>query len=628
MNQRIKHHRIHWALIGIILLGFGLRLYHLHAVPLRGDEAFAALYWAGLPLKDSLSTIITIEPFPPLNYVAHRIWGVVFGIDSPFALRMLPVLGNVVGVAVLYALGKRLGGKQLGLVAAFLWAIHPNQIWHAQDVRPYALWATLSGLSLWLGLRLIARRKRLDWVLYGLIAIITALYFYTELFFIGTLGLYVLVTHWRRDRNFVLRFLGLQIIAISVAFLSYIIFQGSLVGSSAYDGNISALDPTLYLTWFLPAFTIGDTLPQNFLSWIWPLLVGGFIGAMILLWRWKRTTGLLLGMLALLPPIALGIVSLKVRVFHPRYVLGAEAAFILIFAAGIVVIYRRKKWASLLIIGLWVSVAGVSLWHYHNDPAFKKSVDWPTLARYLQEHTTDNDFIIQQSIDAAFGYYYQRAGIEAEDTGLPTSSSQPEEEIIQTLENAYAQYHSIWVIARPYPAWTNGPLVEQWLDEHMQRVRHLNIDGVPVRQFLPWNVREDELYPEAAATYGQAVELVGAKYFMPPTRNGEIIVWLYWKPIKQTEEPLTVFVHLIGDINPITGTPLWSQDDHPPQNGRISTQTWDIGRVYRDVFYVPLDGVQAGSYTLQVGLYNAATGERVLTSGGLDTYSIGEIQLD
>ena len=150
--------RLRSAYIVIILLAFALRLHKLADVPLRGDEAFSALYWTGLPLSQSLRDIATIEPHPPLTYALFRFWGIwVGGIDSVFALRLLSALGNLLGVAAMYGLARRLGGRAwLSLMAALLWALHPFEIWHSQDYRNYALWAGFSVTALWLGLRLIS----------------------------------------------------------------------------------------------------------------------------------------------------------------------------------------------------------------------------------------------------------------------------------------------------------------------------------------------------------------------------------------------------------------------------------------------------------------------------------------
>src|ERR1044071_366098 len=145
-------------MIAIIMLGFFLRLFHLTSVPLRGDEAFSVQYWAGQPLSVSLAKTATIEPHPVLTYALFRGWGLVAGY-SELAMRMLPALVGLLGIPAIYAVGKRLGNRQIGLVAALLFALHPFEIWHAQDARNYAIWAGMSLVALWLGLRALDKQR-------------------------------------------------------------------------------------------------------------------------------------------------------------------------------------------------------------------------------------------------------------------------------------------------------------------------------------------------------------------------------------------------------------------------------------------------------------------------------------
>ncbi|MEZ4667688.1 MAG: glycosyltransferase family 39 protein [Anaerolineae bacterium] len=203
--DRVKPY-VPFGLVAIILVGYFLRIYHLGVVPLRGDEAFSIQYWAGIPLSKSLSTIAAIEPHPFLAYVAFRAWGLLVG-DSEFGMRYLPAIANTIGIASLYALGKRLGGWRLGLVAALLFMLHPYEIWHAQDAelcnmggrkhRNGVAWDNSTGLE-----------KRQAWVLYTVIAAIAANIFYSELFTLAALpGVFVVVTRWREKAYY----LGLDI---------------------------------------------------------------------------------------------------------------------------------------------------------------------------------------------------------------------------------------------------------------------------------------------------------------------------------------------------------------------------------------------------------------------------------
>ncbi|MCZ2094913.1 MAG: glycosyltransferase family 39 protein [Anaerolineae bacterium] len=141
-----------WTLALIAGLAFALRLYRLDALPLRGDEAFSVRYVAADP-RDTLRDLVRREPHPLGTFISFWAWKQAAG-DSEFAMRYLPLLGNLIGVAAVAQLGRRLlRSAPAGLIAAALWAVNPYLIWHAQDVRNYAIWAGLSPLALWLFLR-------------------------------------------------------------------------------------------------------------------------------------------------------------------------------------------------------------------------------------------------------------------------------------------------------------------------------------------------------------------------------------------------------------------------------------------------------------------------------------------
>src|SRR5262245_22312367 len=112
----------------LTLLAFILRIHFLGASPYRGDEAFTVRYWAAPP-TEVLSDLAWKEPHPLGIFFAFWGWKSLVG-DSEFAMRMLSVLANLLGVAAMYALTRRLlNSRTIALTSAFLWSINPNLIW-------------------------------------------------------------------------------------------------------------------------------------------------------------------------------------------------------------------------------------------------------------------------------------------------------------------------------------------------------------------------------------------------------------------------------------------------------------------------------------------------------------------
>lgn len=622
-----KQHQMTGIILFVILVGFALRLYQIDQVAFRGDEAFTASYWVNQPLEDTLNNIATIDPHPPLAYALFRAWGSVFG-SSEFSLRLLPTLINTIGIAAIFALGKRIGGIYVALLAALMWVTHPFLIWHAQDARNYAIWSGLSIISVWLGIRAIEKQRRIDWVLYIVAAIISAYIYYLELFVVASLNLYILIAHWGKWKLWRQWTISQVILAVSLAVW---FIQPRLLTGSGYGGTTGQFVPEQLFNWFLPAMNFGRILTDNWSISIWLPLLIVIIASTVLMWRKQRQHMIFLLLLAIAPPLMLGLVSTKLHVFTPRYVLASIPAFLLIFALFVVNIIKlrqikqlRYALTAVCLIG-WFGVSGYSLFAYYTGTP--KAPDWRILAEYLTQNANENDLVIQTGADASFGFYYQAL---ADEVALPAEPDQPADEITSTLEQYSDEYESLWIVGKTFPDWSNYGVVEGWTESNMQLVRETVAADIPVRQYMNWSVENAELSQLDSGELGifdEQIELVGTVIQSPEPTN-KLFVWLYWQPIEQSDEQLKVFVHLIGEINPETGSPLWAQDDRFPQNGRINTTEWQVDTVYRDVYVLDVTSVPSGEYTLVAGLYDPATGNRSTTASGADSIEIGKIILE
>jgi hypothetical protein len=82
---------------------------------------------------------------------------------------------------------------------------------------------------------------------------------------------------------------------------------------------------------------------------------------------------------------------------------------------------------------------------------------------------------------------------------------------------------------------------------------------------------------------------------------------LYWQPVETAGDRLTVFVHLLDEQGVIIG-----QSDGEPAGGSRPTSSWLPGEYIADQHSVRVrDDALLGSATLVVGLYDAATGQRI-----------------
>ena len=118
--------------------------------------------------------------------------------------------------------------------------------------------------------------------------------------------------------------------------------------------------------------------------------------------------------------------------------------------------------------------------------------------------------------------------------------------------------------------------------------------------------------PEPRVTTGASLERLGrlVGYDLAEARvapGGALDLTLYWQPEETTGDRLTVFIHLLDEQGVIVG-----QSDGEPAGGSRPTSSWLPGEYIADRHRVQVHGdALLGNATLAVGLYDAATGQRV-----------------
>lgn len=85
----------------------------------------------------------------------------------------------------------------------------------------------------------------------------------------------------------------------------------------------------------------------------------------------------------------------------------------------------------------------------------------------------------------------------------------------------------------------------------------------------------------ASIRWGSAVELVGYAIGETTARQGDFVeVTLYWRPRRQTERPLSLYVHLVGPGG------IVGQTDTYPGGGMRTTTQWQRGLIYPDTYRI------------------------------------------
>jgi 4-amino-4-deoxy-L-arabinose transferase-like glycosyltransferase len=476
------------ALLIIIGLGFALRLTLLDAIPLRGDEAFPVQYWT-TSFTASLD-LLGIDPQPYAAYVLLAGWRDLLG-DGEWIMRSLLVLTNTPGIAAMYALGRRMfHSKRGGLLAALLFAIHPFMIWHAQDVHNYAIVASTAAIALWAFVMAVERNRPRDWVLYGVTTTLATYIFFLHPFLVLAQAVYLLI--YRRG---LLHRWFITMIGLGLACLPWLV-QLYTAATSTYGGTAGRFLPEKLVTWFLPVFLFGNTLPDNTLAILGIVLLVGAGAALWIIAQRRADQAIMLLIGILIPAIILSMIAAMMNVFRPRYIIGVVPYVILITTGGVILAMRRqnwRRWAGIALLLVILFIQGASLLNYFTDPAYAKAPDWRTLSTFLVEHTTPDDLVIQQRVDPAMTYYFRGPAAE---TTLPSYANAPAAETITALEGALATRQTIWLIPGALPGYDDDQVPLTWLTENTQLTADLRIADFRVMAFEDWAVTPDE-YPIA-----------------------------------------------------------------------------------------------------------------------------------
>lgn len=109
------------------------------------------------------------------------------------------------------------------------------------------------------------------------------------------------------------------------------------------------------------------------------------------------------------------------------------------------------------------------------------------------------------------------------------------------------------------------------------------------------------------ATFGNEIELLG--YNLSPESDRSHSLILVWQASEKPSSDYTVFVHL---LKPDGSCCVWQQDTMPRQN-QYPTSRWLPKEVVADLYEITLPpDLAPGEYPIEVGLYIAETGQRLL----------------
>ncbi len=119
------------------------------------------------------------------------------------------------------------------------------------------------------------------------------------------------------------------------------------------------------------------------------------------------------------------------------------------------------------------------------------------------------------------------------------------------------------------------------------------------------------------ADFAQNIRFLGYSLDTATLQPGQpVYLTLYWQAAQPVPQRYKVFTHLLGDVfNADTNNFLWGQQDNEPVSNTRPTTTWRSGELIVDSYAIPTAAhTPPGTYTIEIGLYNPVTGERLLVT--------------
>lgn len=365
-------------LIGIIILGGFLRLLFINTRNIQYDDMFS--YFLS---RQSLGEIIkgtAADTMPPLYYFLLHYWGLIS--QEIWFLRLLSVLLSCGVMVTLFFLIRKLFGFTAGLWATFFAAISPLQIYHAQDIRMYALLAFLEVLFYYFVILAytteISDRQRLGYWLGAILSGAAAMYTHNlAIFGIVAPNLYLLIKRdWKKLRS--LLFVQFMIMLVSIPWLVMLPGQIQKVQNAFWTprpGIVEIFQSIIQLTSNLP------------ISPTWLLMVASVISAQVFLLvyylAWKNKVDnenvKLLVILSLLPPALIFVFSYLIRpIFVTRVFIYSATVFLGLAGVATAINWKKKigvMLAILVIVNSVIALPGLYLYDGFPRSPYKAAAD-------------------------------------------------------------------------------------------------------------------------------------------------------------------------------------------------------------------------------------------------------------
>ncbi|MFZ1756483.1 MAG: glycosyltransferase family 39 protein [Caldilineaceae bacterium] len=512
------------GLLILLLAAFGWRLAGLTQQSLWRDEV--DVIWLALrPLRETISMFVSPAQNGPLYFLLMRPWFALAG-TSEYALRYTSALASLLAILLVWQVARRLlpgagrpGLANIPLLAAFLMALHPYQLWYSQEGKMYALIVVLVLASTWAWLEAMHLGGWQRWLIY---LIVTSFCIYTHLLSALILPVhffwFVLSAPLNRQRW---RGYALTLSGFVLPYLPLIWWQWHYLTALDYETGY-AFTPFADVVRTLLLDHTGAAQVRRSVYWIVPLvflvLGGALVGAaeddagtkagpeagpsqptVLLPIAPARRVGMLV--IWLVGPVLLlhGVSTIK-PLFVDRYLIWIGPAFVLLLALGLRVVYHSGgRWARLTAQVLLLFVVGLWAVNGWEQTAIPGKTQLREAVTFVAEHRQPDQLLILQIPHTHYAYRYYTSDFGSDPfsqsderlapwaEGLWTQNGLSDEQAQAEVDGSMRQmtdgFDEVWVLLVEANSWDGRRLMDAWLDAHGTLEELKSFHGIEARRY-------------------------------------------------------------------------------------------------------------------------------------------------
>ncbi|MGD8488660.1 MAG: glycosyltransferase family 39 protein [Anaerolineae bacterium] len=622
---------------GLLLLAALLRLPGIGYHEFHTDEVFLLrrVVWAVEGQDDAL----TRHAKGPGQIVATIPGYRALGTTDEFAARLPFGLMSVASVLAVAVLGRRLLSPAVGVWAGVLFAANGFALGLSRIVQYQAAVLLLSALAV-LAAWEFAQRGEGRWLALAAVFSAFGLVMHYEYGLLAPALLYLAWLGWKRAadrRRLTLMVLGVGLAGTLLVAAAYVplILGPRFAETQSYLGNRVGGLGAFNLAFFVEMGTFYNA------SYYFFGLIGLMLAGLVVGWRTARRATVML-VLWFVPFFILLVFIMR---FPGTHFYQMMESWVLLAALPLAVVTQstnmrpviRGGLLTLAVAWLVVSAGYLYLIFFRQDPEYLVNYDqervpfywapygqdvpqqprfgfpiyegWKALGMLAEWGCLQGTYASNERSHSLQQWYVEdlrRVEMDASPDFffLPRHLQEPDPRFDDDLLAGYLQAGAVRVREEPrIEIWARQPLPVPYVEYQAEAFDAIFDRTVPAL----------EPEPQPAAMAGEvpldpAVTLVVAAVDRTELHPGDVLhLRLVWRPQQALAQDYKVFVHLAAE----DGQPVAQWDGLPCFNlGR--TSRWAVGQEVTDHVLVPLPaGTPAGIYSLLVGLYDGASGERL-----------------